>query len=208
GNLIYFYDIDSKKLINKIKIINSYLKQKNILISDDAKYFYYVAVEYFDDVIKILDINKDEDIKSLKGHSREILCLALHPSGNYIASGSKDNTIRIWDLNSGKTIKVLEGHNDNVNYISFSPDGRFLVSASDDKSVIIWDLSTFSSEIDLYSLKYSLDKGIKKYLIEEKSMELNKPGNLNDIKSIDEKYAEKYNNLYKLKLEEYNNKKK
>lgn len=157
SNLIYFYNIKENILIKKIKIINSYLRLKNILLSEDCKYFFYTAVEYFNDVIKVLDIEKDEEIKILKGHNREILCLAMHPCGRFIASGSRDNTIIIWDISTGKKIKVLKGHSDNVNSLSFSPNGRYLSSASDDKLVIIWDLNSVSKEIEDFSLEYDLN---------------------------------------------------
>lgn len=204
-SLVYFYDLGNRKLSGKVKIINSYLRQKNIVISDDLKYFYYTAVEYFNDVIKVLDVNKDEEVKTLKGHTREILSIALHPSGKYLASAGKDNTVRIWDLRTGETIKILEGHNDNVNYVSFSPNGKYLASASDDKTVILWDLSSVSPDIDLYSVKYDLDKGIKDFLYEERNLEESITGNMSDVKSLDEKYSDKYNVLYKQKTEEYNN---
>lgn len=204
-SLVYFYDLGNRKLSGKVKIINSYLRQKNIVISDDLKYFYYTAVEYFNDVIKVLDVNKDEEVKTLKGHTREILSIALHPSGKYLASAGKDNTVRIWDLRTGETIKILEGHNDNVNYVSFSPNGKYLASASDDKTVVLWDLSSVSPDIDLYSVKYDLDKGIKDFLYEERNLEESITGNMSDVKSLDEKYSDKYNVLYKQKTEEYNN---
>jgi WD40 repeat protein len=204
-SLVYFYDLGNKKLSGKVKIINSYLRQKNIIISDDSKYFYYTAVEYFNDVIKILDVNKDEEVKTLKGHTREILSIALHPSGKYLASAGKDNTVRIWDLRTGETIKILEEHSDNVNYVSFSPNGKYLASASDDKTVILWDLSSVSPDIDLYSVKYDLERGIKDYLYEERNLEESISGNVSDTKSLDEKYSDKYNVLYKQKTEEYDN---
>lgn len=169
GSQVYFYDIKNNKLIKKIKIINSYLRLKNVLLSEDCKYFYYTAVEYLNDVIKVLDVDKDEEVMNLSGHSREILCLALHPGGRLLASGSKDNTIRIWDLSNGKTIKVLEGHKDNVNYLSFSPDGRYLSSASDDNSVMIWDLNKVSKEIEKYSEEYYLNSGNTEKANEENS---------------------------------------
>lgn len=209
GHYVYFFNADSKILLNKIKIINSYLRNRNILLSNDAKYFYYTAVEYFNDVIKILDVDKDEDVKILSGHNREIMCIAMHPSGKFIASGSKDNTIRIWDVKTGKSIKILEGHTDNVNYVSFSSDGRYLASASDDKTVMVWDLTSISSEIDLYALKYNIDKGLENCINEEKNFELNKNVNLNaDKKAIDDKYSKKFNELYNIYSEEYNSKKK
>jgi WD40 repeat protein len=168
GNIIYFYDLDKKTLVNKVRIVNSYLREKNVLISNDCKYFYYTAIEYTDDVIKVLDINKDEEVKTLKGHEREILCTALHPGGRYLASGSRDNNVIIWDLHTGKSIKILEGHKDNVNYVSFSPNGRYLASASDDKNIIIWDLAKISNDIEAYAVNYDNEAGKEKYLKEEK----------------------------------------
>lgn len=168
GNLVYFFDLKENKLIKKIKIIDSYLRLKSVLLTEDCKYFIYTAIEYFNDVIKILNIEKDEDVLVLKGHDREILCLAIHPNGRFLASGSKDNTIRIWDLLNGKTIKILEGHQDNVNYLSFSPDGRYLSSASDDKTVMVWDLKEFSKDIENYFTEYNLKNNNKK-LEEENS---------------------------------------
>jgi len=168
GNIVYFYDIDKKSPVNKVRIVNSYQSNKNILISNDCKYFYYTAVEYLNDVIKVLDISKDEEVFSLNGgHKREILCLALHPGGDFLASGSRDNNIAIWDLKTGKLLKTLEGHRDNVNYLSFSPNGRFLASASDDKNVIIWDLAGISGEIKSYELDYDKANGNKKSQNEE-----------------------------------------
>jgi len=174
GNILYFIDIEKNKLINKVRIVNSYLSEKNLLISNDGRYFYYTSVEYTNDVIKVLDINKDEVVKTLSGHSREILCIALHPGGRFLASGSRDNNVILWDLHTGKALKILEGHNDNVNFISFSPNGKFLAGASDDNYVVMWDLSGLSEEIDTFGTNYDNDAGKDKYLQEGKFFLLNK----------------------------------
>jgi len=168
GNIVYFYDIEKKTMVNKVRIVNSYQSNKNILVSNGCKYFYYTAVEYLNDVIKVLDIGKDEEVLSLNGgHKREILCLAMHPGGGYLASGSRDNNVIIWDLKTGKLLKTLEGHSDNVNSISFSSNGRYLASTSDDKNIIIWDLAGISGEIKSYALEYDNANGKDKFQNEE-----------------------------------------
>lgn len=204
-NKLYIYDIEKKEMIVRTILIDNLPNQKNILLSNEGKYFIYTDKQYFNDVIKILDAEKDKDLRALTGHTNEILCLAMHPNGNFIASGSKDNTIRIWNINTGKEIKILEGHSDNINYISFSPDGRYLSSASDDKTVRVWDLSTISEEMEMYALQYDINKGLKKYIIEAKNDELRKSGD-NEVnrKNIDEKYSIRYKELYNKALEEFN----
>lgn len=204
-NKLYIYDIEKKEMIVRTILIDNLPNQKNILLSNEGKYFIYTDKQYFNDVIKILDAEKDKDLRALTGHTNEILCLAMHPNGNFIASGSKDNTIRIWNINTGKEIKILEGHSDNINYISFSPDGRYLASASDDKTVRVWDLSTISEEMEMYALQYDINKGLKKYIIEAKNDELRKSGD-NEVnrKNIDEKYSIRYKELYNKALEEFN----
>jgi WD40 repeat protein len=205
GIMLYIFDIENKKMITRTILLENNLGQKTILMSNDGSYFYYVSREYLDDAIKILDVKQDKDIEILTGHTKEILCLAMHPGGHFIASGSRDNTIRIWDINTGKEVKVLEGNGDNVNYIAFSPDGRYLASASDDNSVRIWDLTSISKDIEVYALKYNIDEGLKKYISEIKNEELRKLGNSEyDRKSLDEKYSQKYIELYNKTLEEYN----
>jgi WD40 repeat protein len=207
GIILYVFDVENKKMIERTILLDDNLNQKNILLSNDGTYFCYSGKHYLNDVIKILDVRTDNEVRILSGHSREILCLAMHPGGNFIASGSRDNTVRIWDFNTGKEIKVLKEHCDNVNYLSFSPDGRYLASASDDNSIRIWDLSSLSKDIDIYALQYKLKTGLMKFINESKSEELRKTVNSEqEIKAIDEKYNQKYNELYNKTLEEYNKK--
>ena len=168
--IVYIFDIINKKLIKQIKLMDEALGQKTMLLTKNGSYLCYAAKEYMNDVINVLDIQKDEILFSLKGHTREILCMAMHPSGRYIASGGKDNSVRLWDIKTGNELKVFEGHTDDVNYVAFSSDGKFLISASNDNTVRVWDLSNASSYLDLYALKYDIQKGTERYLNEEKML--------------------------------------
>ena len=36
----------------------------------------------------------------LKGHTDQIICVAISPDGRWLVTGSKDKTARLWDLKS------------------------------------------------------------------------------------------------------------
>ncbi|NUQ25376.1 MAG: hypothetical protein HUU34_15625 [Saprospiraceae bacterium] len=84
-------------------------------------------------------------ISSQPAHWYTINHIALHPSGRWLATGSRDKTVKIWDAQSFELIKVLEtirdrGHVNSVNKVWWRPDGKQLVSAGDDRSMIIWEV--------------------------------------------------------------------
>lgn len=77
------------------------------------------------------------DVHDLRGHTAGINCLAFHPNGRILASGSQDKSIKLWNLNTNKLIDTYNGHG-NVLALAFSPDGKILASSSDDKTIRIW----------------------------------------------------------------------
>jgi WD40 repeat protein len=77
---------------------------------------------------------------ALTGHRDEVRCLALHPSGQLLASGSGDKTVRLWMVPEGKGLQTLEGHEAAVTCLAVSPDGRVLASGSKDTNICLWSL--------------------------------------------------------------------
>ncbi|KAL6450820.1 PAC1 Nuclear distribution protein PAC1 [Candida maltosa Xu316] len=65
-------------------------------------------------------------IAELRGHQSWVKCLAVHPNGKFIISGSDDKTIKFWDLSSllktgsVSTIKTISGHEGFINDIDFA----------------------------------------------------------------------------------------
>lgn len=76
--------------------------------------------------------------RTLRGHTAQVLCVAIAPRLQILASGSHDKTIKLWHLETGEHIGTLSGHLDSVNAVTFSPDGHFLASGSHDKTIKIW----------------------------------------------------------------------
>jgi WD40 repeat protein len=50
----------------------------------------------------------------LKGHTAEVLCVALSPDRRTLASGSLDKIIHLWDVHTRKLIATLEGHTKEI----------------------------------------------------------------------------------------------
>lgn len=79
---------------------------------------------------------------TLKGHTDQILTIALSPDGKTVASGSSDKTIRLWDTNTLKLKFTLTGHTNDIQALAFTPDGFTLASGCRDGSIYLWDTLT------------------------------------------------------------------
>src|SRR6478672_13551531 len=66
-------------------------------------------------------------LRTLRGHTDWVNCVAISPDGQTLVSGSRDNTIKIWNLASGKVLATLRGHSEAIYSLAISPDGQTLV---------------------------------------------------------------------------------
>ena len=107
--------------------------------SPDAKVFASVGG---DSLVRLLDAQSGELIRTLQGHKERALTAAFSPDGRLVASGGKDRVVKLWDVRSGKHIRDLSGHTDPVFSLAFSPDGRTVSSGGLDKSIKVWDVQS------------------------------------------------------------------
>ncbi len=95
-----------------------------------------------DTSVKLWDVTSLQ-LRTLRGHTRPVNCVAFSPDGRWLASGSNDRTIKIWDVEAGREAdKLRGGHTDDINSVAWSPDGRWLASGSEDQTVRLWDVKT------------------------------------------------------------------
>jgi WD40 repeat protein len=77
-------------------------------------------------------------LRTLSGHTGNVLTVSINREGTAIASGGSDETIRIWERESGKTLQVIKAHQAPILSLSFSPKESTLVSGGADRSVKVW----------------------------------------------------------------------
>lgn len=95
-----------------------------------------------DDTVRIWNAKTGICEKILKGHTKNVMFVAVSSNGAVIFSGSCDNTVRMWDADTGQCQKVMTGHSMSVIRVAISPDGNTVASGGNDKSIILWDAKT------------------------------------------------------------------
>lgn len=78
-------------------------------------------------------------LKSLRGHSADVVTVEFSPDGKHIVSGSWDNTLIVWHAETGRYLSRLQGHGGPVEAATYSRDGNWIASASQDEHVFLWD---------------------------------------------------------------------
>ena len=91
--------------------------------------------------IRVWDVEKGEQVGTLKGHSGVVGTVVYSPDGKTLASGG-DTTVRLWDVDTGEVRKILRGHQNSVESVAFSADGKTLASGGFDDDARVWDVET------------------------------------------------------------------
>ncbi len=74
----------------------------------------------------------------LKGHTKDVTCLAFSGDGRTLATGGADGVVRLWHVPTGKLLHTLDGHAGPGITVALSPDGTVLASARDG-FIRLWD---------------------------------------------------------------------
>ena len=97
-----------------------------------------------DSVIRIWDLEDQNNVANFEGHQGAITSLAFSENGYYLASAADDSLVKIWDLRKLKNIKTITlDEQFEVRGLSFDQSGQYLALAGSDIQVYLvrqWNL--------------------------------------------------------------------
>lgn len=144
-------DIVVKSVISPF--VYKILKEPNYRIGDisyspDGKYLVTTnREEPFD--LSIWDIEKENIVQKLSGHSDRIFSVEYSRDGTYIVSSSYDSTIRIWDAKTGSCFKTFDACSIDkdklhapVGAVALSPNNDYVVGGLYSGEIIIWEINS------------------------------------------------------------------
>ncbi|TRT85045.1 MAG: SpkC protein [Microcystis aeruginosa Ma_AC_P_19900807_S299] len=91
--------------------------------------------------IYLWDVATGKRKKTIAGHGKAILEIAISNDQQILASSSEDGTIKVWDLKTGKERITLPNQRGLI-ALALSSDGNTLVTGGEDATVKLWNLST------------------------------------------------------------------
>ncbi|KAK5900214.1 hypothetical protein CgunFtcFv8_025189 [Champsocephalus gunnari] len=95
-----------------------------------------------DGSVKLWNLESDEPVADIEGHSERVSRVSWHPSGRFLGTSSYDKSWRLWDLEVREEILHQEGHSKGVHDIGFHPDGSLAATGGLDSFGRVWDLRT------------------------------------------------------------------
>lgn len=85
---------------------------------------------------KLLD--EEADLPGFRAHAGPVTAVALHPTGDGLATASDDGSIRVWQLPFNRPTQ-LAGHEGPVQVVAVNSTGELMATGGTDRRVIIWD---------------------------------------------------------------------
>jgi len=99
--------------------------------------------------IVVCDFTDPHNHVFLRGHTGDITCLVLSPSGRYLASGErgKNADVLVWDFQTKRLVYRFSEHDDVITALAFSDDEKLLASVGGDPlggngQMFVWDMQT------------------------------------------------------------------
>jgi len=146
GGFVRVWDIQEQKSVGRFEGYYGYMAGLNsVAFSSDGKIIASINNNGNNNTYEIylFDVQKQERIGILKGHTTAISSIAFTPDGKVlVSSGNQDQTVRLWDVDKQKELAVLN-NNSWVHTVAISPDGETIAAAVGSENLIrLWNTKT------------------------------------------------------------------
>jgi WD40 repeat protein len=103
----------------------------------------HVLVGLGNDVVEY-DLGTGKPVRTFKGHSEAVTCVACSRDGRWLAAGSggSANAVRVWEREKGGEGEALGRHDKPVTCVAVSADGRRVLSGGQDNTARLWERAT------------------------------------------------------------------
>eukprot|EP01130_Rhizamoeba_saxonica_P001649 TRINITY_DN11526_c0_g1_i1.p1 TRINITY_DN11526_c0_g1~~TRINITY_DN11526_c0_g1_i1.p1 ORF type:complete len:850 (-),score=168.25 TRINITY_DN11526_c0_g1_i1:64-2613(-) len=141
----FIYDKSHKLPPKKRLTIDHVYGYRGVDCRDNLYYLPDGRVVYFTAILGIVHNPETNEQEYFMGHNDDIKSLAVHPSGNHVATGQVPTTkgsklpkICIWDVNNIKRKIVIEGdHTSAITALGFSGNGKLVSVGEDSENTIV-----------------------------------------------------------------------
>ena len=95
-----------------------------------------------DNVVKIWDYEKGEQIRTISGHGKQITRLLFMGTSAQIVTCSGDQTVRFWNVDNGGNVRNFGGDTDFLYAVGVSPDGSVVAAGGQEGTVRLYNGNT------------------------------------------------------------------
>ncbi|KAG0566409.1 hypothetical protein KC19_7G061900 [Ceratodon purpureus] len=92
--------------------------------------------------VEVLEYPSLQTLQTLIAHTAGCYCIAIDPTGRYLAVGSADALVSLWDVSEMLCVRTFTKLEWPVRTISFNHDGQYIASASEDLFIDIAEVDT------------------------------------------------------------------
>jgi WD40 repeat protein/flagellar biosynthesis GTPase FlhF len=139
GKVVKLWDVTSRQRLLP-DLVGHTGTVTSIAYSPDRR---LLATASRDSTVKLWDASTHEELATLGGYHKPVLCAAFSGDGKLLATGDGDGLVVVWDVEKRTRLGDILQHNGPVNSVAFSPDGSMLASAGDDLKVMVWGTHPF-----------------------------------------------------------------
>ncbi len=96
--------------------------------------------------VSLFELISGNNVATIKGHTGEVIAIAMNSDGRQAATAGVDNAIKIWDMSAGRAslARTFGAGAMPVSSLAYGDDGRTL-AAGGSQAVNLWELTTGAS---------------------------------------------------------------